>query len=127
MKYLRFLLLACVSILFTSAVLPGHDAHREASYDVAAVYSIQDLPSDSKVMDRYGNLREARKLLVKTDLHYGDYDVEVKRVEQNFYEVLGTDLYVETKYCYEFSYSDKAVLSITSHYGITIGKLTFLK
>lgn len=38
------------------------------------------------------------------------YKVNVKRVEQDLYKTTSGDLYIQTRYCYEYTYGDDAVL-----------------
>lgn len=124
-----FLLLSLLvaSIALLSASTPEEALSQGGSYDVVAVYQKEELPNNTKTIDRYGTMHDAKYLLVKTDLDYGDYSVEVKREESNLYSIRTADLYIETRYCYEYAYYDKAVLTINSRYGYTIGKLTFIK
>lgn len=38
------------------------------------------------------------------------YKVNVKRVEQDLYKTTTGGLYIQTRYCYEYTYGDDAVL-----------------
>jgi hypothetical protein len=38
------------------------------------------------------------------------YKVNVKRVDANLYKSTSDGLYIETRYCYEYTYGDDAVL-----------------
>ena len=38
------------------------------------------------------------------------YRVTVTRKDDNLYKIDGTKLYIKTNYCYEYSYSEKAIL-----------------
>jgi hypothetical protein len=53
------------------------------------------------------------------------YEVTVTRKDQDLYEVQGVDVYIKTRYCYEYVYYDDAILKIDSNSGFTIGKLIF--
>ena len=96
------------------------------SYDVAQIYEVVELDSGSKVIDSYGNVKDAKTLLVPTKLKEGKYSVELTKVDSNFYKIYGTDLYIETRYCYEYATRDEAVLVIKSNYGYTKGEVIFL-
>ena len=52
--------------------------------------------------------------------------VTAKRIDSNTYQVVGTDLIIITKYCYEYAYNEKAVLQYNG-YSYSKGKLIFLK
>jgi hypothetical protein len=38
------------------------------------------------------------------------YKVNVKRVDENLYKTTTGGLYIETRYCYEYTYGDDAIL-----------------
>ena len=54
------------------------------------------------------------------------YRVEVTRISSDLYKIDGTDYIIKTRYCYEYSYSDDAILIIESTYGYNIGRLIFI-
>lgn len=94
-------------------------------YDVAKVYRAASVDSEAKILDSYGNLKEVETLLIPTDLETGAYSISVTRKAQNLYKVDGKNIYIETKYCYEYCYSEEVVLVIKSNSGYTIGKIIF--
>lgn len=96
------------------------------SYDLAGVYEKVELNAGSKSMDTYGNIEEAKAVFVPTKIDTGKYEVELTRIDSNFYQICGTNLYIVTKYCYEYATRDDAILSITSSYGYTRGEVIFL-
>ena len=53
-----------------------------------------------------------------------DYEVQITRKYQNLYKVDNTDIWIQTKYCYEYSNSEKAILKYTG-YGYSKGELIF--
>lgn len=96
------------------------------SYDIAGIYEKVELKTGSKVLDSYGNVKEAKAVYVPTKIDTGKYEVELTRIDSNFYQICGTNLYIETKYCYEYATRDDAILNITSSYGYTRGEVIFL-
>lgn len=93
--------------------------------DVKAFYEAIDADYGVKVLTTLGNMEDAEVILSPIKMDVGDYKVNVTRKANNLYKVEGTDYYIETNYCYEYSYSDEAILSIESQYGYTKGKLFF--
>ena len=93
---------------------------------MAQVYEAVELKSGSKSIDSYGNVEDAKIVLVPTKLDEGKYSVELTKVDSNFYKIYGTDLYIETRYCYEYVTRDDAVLIIESNYGYTKGEVIFI-
>lgn len=54
------------------------------------------------------------------------FDITVTRVSDDLYAIDGTDLLVQTEHCYQYSYSQKAILS-WKYKGSYSNKLNFLK
>lgn len=62
---------------------------------------------------------------MSSKLDPGIYEVEVTRKGNDLYKVEGTSFYLETRYCYEYAYSETVILKIESNYGYTKGKIIF--
>ena len=59
-------------------------------------------------------------------VHASDvYKVTVTRKGQDLYEVQGGQVYIKTRYCYEYVYGDESILRIDSPAGYSVGKLIF--
>ena len=123
MKNKLITILFCLlgSVLMTSSNLSS-----SKSYDVVKVYKIEDLETDSKTVDAWGHIDDAESVLIPTSLNTGKYQVELKKLDSNFYRIIDTDYVIETRNCYEYAYREDAVLNITSNYGYTIGEVVFL-
>lgn len=124
MKIFRLLLLLLTTVLVSSASSVLYTSSK--IYDLTGVYEKVELESGSKSMDSYGNIKDAKAVFVPTKIDTGKYEVELTRIDSNFYQIYGTNLYVETKYCYEYAARDDAILNITSNYGYTRGEVIFL-
>lgn len=96
-----------------------------SSYDVVKVYKGVKLANGAKVLDNYGNVSEATMVLVPTRLDEGVYEISVTRKGPNLYKVEGTSLYIETRYCFEYAYSETVILKYEGFYGYTVGELIF--
>ena len=125
MKAFRFIILTCLmTLLFTSS--SSLSTSKASSYDITGIYEKVELKSGSKVLDSYGNVKDAKAVYVPTKIDTGKYEVELTRIDSNFYQICGTNLYIETKYCYEYATRDDAILNVTSSYGYTRGEVIFL-
>ena len=103
---------------------PPYDEVREC--DIREFYSRLELDYGTKILDRFGNVEEGEAVLVSTSLESGNYEVEVKRLAQNFYQIIDTDLVIETNYCSVYvTYREVAVLMVESKYGFTKGTIIF--
>lgn len=118
------LIIVCIP-LFSFATL-NYSSTSSSSYDIAAIYEKVELKDGAKSIDSYGNVKDAKAVLVPTKIDTGKYQVELTRIDTNFYQICGTSLYIETKYCYEYAMREDAILNITSNYGYTRGEVIFL-
>ncbi len=110
-------------LLFTSF---STEKSGSSTYNVAAVYEGQEIKDGAKAIKRNGTVVDDVKIiLIKTELNTGRYDVKVTKVDSDLYQVDGTDIYIETRYCFQYAYRTEALLNITSRYGYNIGELIF--
>lgn len=91
-------------------------------YQVENVYQKSDAKSGTLVIDKMGNEREAKYILVPAvELKQGEYKVQLRRENTNLYEVKNEvsrmKIYIKTKSCYESGYSIEAILVVKSNYG----------
>ena len=131
MRRLFYLSFTVVLYLFAEVSTPATAAKVDTidsdSYDIEEFYERQELPSDTVAENLYGSIEEIRALYVPTRLDTGRYSVEVTRVDSNFYRICGTDIYIKTRYCYEYASYDDAILIVESNYGYTKGEIIFLE
>ena len=111
-------------LVLTSYSFDGSNSSSD-SYDIAGIFEKVEVPDGSKVLISFDGLKETDAIFVPSKLETGKYTVEVTRVEGNFYQICDTDLYVETRYCYEYATREEVVLNITSNYGYTKGEIIF--
>lgn len=124
--YLRLLatILSVPILISSTSVSKNNDSE---VYDIANIYEKVELDSGSKALDSFGNIKEVKAVFVPTKLDTKRYNVKVTRIDSNFYQICGTDIYIETKYCYEYATRDDAILNITSNYGYSKGEIIFLE
>lgn len=61
-------------------------------------------------------------LLFSGSVTADDYDVTVTRKDSNLYKISGKEVYIRTRYCYEYVYSEESLLRMSG----SSGKLVFL-
>lgn len=120
----RFLAILIVMPIFLSAGTPLESSEVE-TYDIVAVYEKVDVKDGAKALDSYGNLREVKTVYEPIRMTTGRYEVELTKIDSNFYHICGTSMYIETKYCYEYAVREDVIINITSSYGYTIGEVIF--
>lgn len=101
-------------------------AYAESSYDISEIYSVINAHNGTKAIGTYDQTIEVKYILTHTKVDTGKYVVEVKKIGDNLYQIMDTEICVETRYCHEWaSFSEKVVLIIESNYGYNKGKIIF--
>jgi len=113
--------IALFTFLFS---LSSFNPKRVSDYDIVALYNGTDLKNGCKAVTDDG-LKDASIILVPTSIRPGKYVVNVTRKGKDIYKVDDKNIYIETRYCYEYSSGQEVVLNIESSYGYSIGKITF--
>ena len=94
--------------------------------DIIEFYERMELSYGSKVIGSFGGVEDAEGVLVPTEVEIGNYEVTVRRLDQNFYLVIGTSIVIETNYCMEYAaYGSDAIMMVESNYGYTKGTIIF--
>lgn len=101
------------------------DAFTSTSCDIAAFYKGIDPDINTKVLTAYDNIEDAKLILVPINLDEGLYEVQVTRKGSNLYELEGTNIYVETRYCYEIVFYEDAIVKVNSRFGYAKGSIIF--
>src|SRR5687768_2706737 len=110
--------------VFTNLLFSNHDFKASKSdCGISEIYEAIDADYGVKVLIGYGHLEDAELILVPYKMDVGTYKVSVTRKATNLYKVDGTKIYIETSYCYEYSYMVDAILDITGNYGYKKGTL----
>lgn len=121
--FLKILAFAISIPLFISAT-PRY-SHDTETYTIYKIYEKIELDNGSKVIDSWGNVEDAKAVLVPTEIDRGRYSVEITRISSNLYQICGTSLFIETKYCYEYATREEVLLNITSTFGYDLGEVIF--
>jgi len=94
--------------------------------DIVEFYERMELSYGSKVIGSFGGVEDAEGVLVPTEVEIGNYEVTVRRIDQNFYQINGTSIVIETNYCMEYAaYGSDAIMMVESNYGYTKGTIIF--
>jgi hypothetical protein len=94
-------------------------------YDIKGFYSAIDTESGTKALTSDGSLAEISQILVPTKLKEGKYAVSVSRKAKDLYKVDGKDIYIETRFCFEFATGEDVILIVESNVGFSKGKIIF--
>jgi hypothetical protein len=117
-KAFIFTLLA-ISIVSYAFIYPAR-----SEYDISGFYV--GAAVDDKTMGLTSDgLKEISAVMTPTNLDAGKYVVKVTRKGSNLYKIDGKNIFLETRYCYEYSTGDEVILTVESSYGYNKGKIKF--
>jgi hypothetical protein len=92
---------------------------------VRGIYTTLDVPSGTLAVPSLGDVQDVELLITPRKLDPGSYSVSTTRRGKDLYQLVGTQLYVVTRYCYHYGYADKATLEWSSYGTAGAGKLTW--
>jgi len=96
--------------------------------EVVNFYKEVDINYGTKAINSSGDVIEIDKLLIPSnELKDGRYSISVTRKDDNFYKVDGTNIYIETSYCYEYAIMDDAILIVKSYGSRKYGTIIFIE
>ena len=87
-------------------------ASAQTDCDVIQVYEKQANTAGYKMLNRFEQLDKIETLLKPAQLDDGSYELIVKRVSNNLYQVVDEDVYIETKGCFKIGFREEVVLSV---------------
>ena len=105
--------------------LTSYNNPKGSDYDIEAFYKGVTPTDGTKVLNSSDDLEDVKLLLIPMDIDKGNYVVKITRKGSNLYKVDDKNIYIVTKYCYEYSYSQEVILKVESSYGYTKGKVIF--
>lgn len=118
-------ILTLMIILFTSFKNNKNVNVISSECDIKQIYQTIEPDNGVKVLTSNGEIEEVELILIPTKIEEGTYKIEITRKGNNIYKLEGTNYYVETSYCFEFTNYDDAVLILESNYGFYKGKIIF--
>lgn len=96
--------------------------------EIRKFFTEVSLSGDAYNISFSGDVEEIETLIVETnDIDEGVYEISVTRVDDHIYKIDGTSLYIEMPYCYEYSYSDDAIMKVEGYMGHKYGTLIFVE
>lgn len=115
-------LLAALLLYF----FPGNAGNiKPGKCDVAQVYQKVEIPENSRVLTLNGSFTTASLLLQPTQLESGNYEFTLTRRATNLYMVENSNLFIETKLCFNIGFQQKATVLIDNMDGYIKGTVTF--
>ena len=93
--------------------------------DIGGFYKGMKPTDGTKILTAGDDLEDVKLILVPMEIEKGNYVVKITRKGSNLYLVDDKHIYIETKNCYEYSYSQEVILKVESNYGYTKGKIIF--
>ena len=121
-------IIACFPVLSLLLMFAAVNTDEEVidDCDIIEFYERIELDSGAKIIGAYGGVEEGEAVLVPTEVEIGNYEVSVRKIDQNYYQIEGTSTVIETNWCSEYAtYGIDAVLMVESNYGYTKGSIIF--
>lgn len=118
MVNLLYLLLLNVFISNPSAVKP-------AKCEISKIYQSEEISKEARVLTMNGSFAPATLLLQPLQLKPGEYEYALTRRATNLYKVEGTEIYIETKLCFNIGFKQKATIVINEDQGYIKGHVLF--
>ncbi|AYL93774.1 hypothetical protein [Mucilaginibacter celer] len=117
-------------LLLLVATLPFLTSLKFSDYEITAYFKAIETPRDAFSLNTDDELSETKLLLVKQQLPEGKYVVKVTKVAKDLYridgkKIDGKEIYIQTKYCYEYAYGKEVILKVDGNYGFSKGRLIF--
>lgn len=113
-------------LLLTALSLAVATAYAESSYDIAGFYKVAKPKSGTKAIGKFDKTMEVEYILTPTKVDTGKFEVEVKKIGDNLYQIKDSEICVETRFCHEWaSFSEEVVLIVDSNHGYSKGKIIF--
>ena len=116
-----------LALIFT--FLPLYNLLAQTECDISNIYEGSEVSQNIKVFSVDEEITELDDLveliLEETNLDAGYYEVSVTRKGKNLYRVDGLNIYIETRYCYEYSHGEDVLLHVESSYGYSKGEITW--
>jgi len=118
-KPITKILCCCITFIICTSFISTDE------YDVRGFYSAVETESGTKAITSDGEINEITHVLVPTKLKEGKYAISVTRKAKDLYKVDDKDIYIETRFCFEYASSQDVILIIESNSGYTKGKIIF--
>ena len=107
----------------TAALAGATSARPTFTADIAGTYVATLVVNDGKVSSTLANVTVTA---TASSFSAGKtYNVSATRIGSNFYSIAGSNIIIQTKFCFEFVTSTNAVLVMTGFAGSFDGKITF--
>ena len=94
-------------------------------YEIEDIFKGIDPVSGTMVLTDNDELEEAELILMPITPDEGTYSVALTRKADDLFKIEGKNIYIKTRYYYEYPYSESAILKVESKYGYTKGKIIF--
>lgn len=116
----HFLSFICLIALFSF-----NEQKKSSECEIEAFYKGSSPSNGSLVLTSKGEVEGVEMILTPIELEIGKYVVNVTKKSSNLYKIDNKNVYIRTKYCFEYAYSKEVILRVESTYGFTKGKILF--
>lgn len=104
---------------------PMNDDVKPAQCEIARIYQSVDIPKESRVLTMNGSFSRATLLFEPYLLEKGEHSMALTRKVKDLYQVEGTNIYIETRLCWNIGFKQSARVVIGDMEAHTIGQVYF--
>lgn len=112
-------------LIFFSIIFFVFVSNAQTKCDVKAFFKSTEVDRDVMILTKRGEIEEAEFILSPTKLDVGKYKLTVSRKSSNLYKVERQDIFIETRYCYEYATYHDVILIVENNYGYNKGEIVF--
>ena len=93
--------------------------------EIESIYTGIVPDKGTQVLTSDDEIEEIKLILVPSEIKQGNYVVTISRKGKNLYQIDNKDIYLKTKYCYEYATRQEVVIKVEGSYSYTKGKIIF--
>jgi len=105
--------------------LPLNDDVKPEKCEIARIYQSVDIAKESRVLTMNGSFSRATLLFEPHIIDKGEHTMNLTRKVKNLYHVEDTNIYIETRLCWNIGFKQSAKVIIEDMTAYTIGHVYF--
>lgn len=104
-------------------ILLSHSVSVE--YDIVEFYKGITPEDGTVVLTTFNNVEKAELILIPINLTPGNYQAKITRKAKDLYNIDGSNIFIKTRFCNEYSINADVHLIVASFPGDSQGKIIF--
>ncbi len=118
-------MIANMVIVLFSFFAPVNNELKPDTCEIARIYQSTDIDKDAKVLTMNGSFSRATMLFEPYVLEKGEHNMNLTRKVKDLYNVEGTNIYIETRLCFNIGFKQPSKVVIEDVVGHKLGFVNF--